>query len=433
MRRVRGHPIGFLCASRTEVTSSVTSGLDRVLTESGAERAQLGPLSVGALHQLILARLGRALTRPTIVRIATAARGNPFYVLEIAREVLRRGETSAGEPLPVPDDLSQLVSARIAASPARDPRAAAGDCGARDRSARPTGPRGAGAGRGGRAGRDRGANGFVFASAVLGRCLPFSHSHPPARAPPEPGAAGERPRGARAHLALGASEPSEALARELDHAAELASSRGAPDAAAELLELAAELTPDGDRDQMSVREAAAAECHLHAGDPPRARSVAERALARCADGPIRANVLRLLGELRYIEGSFAEAIALFDEALGHRPHGAASVELQLNLAFAHSILGADADAADHAHAALKAATEAGDSALEAAALAMSATRDFRLGRPLDRARLERALALEDRTAGCCCRCAPAAWRQSPSTTAMTSGERRRSTPRCENE
>ena len=62
MRRVRGHPIGFLCASRTEVTSSVTSGLDRVLTESGAERAQLGPLSVGALHQLILARLGRALT-----------------------------------------------------------------------------------------------------------------------------------------------------------------------------------------------------------------------------------------------------------------------------------------------------------------------------------------------------------------------------------
>ena len=395
MRRVRGHPIGFLCASRTEVTSSVTSGLDRVLTESGAERAQLGPLSVGALHQLILARLGRALTRPTIVRIATAARGNPFYVLEIAREVLRRGETSAGEPLPVPDDLSQLVSARIRRLP-RETREqllaiaalATAPLALLDREALEPAEE---AGLVEIAGRTVSFSHPLFSAAVY-RSATAIRRHELhlslARLVRDPE---ERAR----HLALGASEPSEALARELDHAAELASSRGAPDAAAELLELAAELTPDGDPDQMSVREAAAAECHLHAGDPPRARSVAERALARCADGPIRANVLRLLGELRYIDGSFAEAIALFDEALGHRPHGAASVELQLNLAFAHSILGADADAADHAHAALKAATEAGDSALEAAALAMSATRDFRLGRPLDRARLERALALED--------------------------------------
>ena len=95
MRRVRDHPIGFLCSVRTGVDSTLVPGLDRLLEESGGERAELGPLSVGALHQLILDRLGRALARPTIVRIATAARGNPFYALEIAREVLRRGESSA--------------------------------------------------------------------------------------------------------------------------------------------------------------------------------------------------------------------------------------------------------------------------------------------------------------------------------------------------
>jgi DNA-binding CsgD family transcriptional regulator len=396
MRRVRDHPIGFLCALRTEVTSSVISSLHRVLAESGAERAELGPLSVGALHQLILARLGRALTRPTIVRIATAARGNPFYALEIAREVLRRGEASAGAPLPVPDDLSELLSARIQRLPpatreqllaiaalATTPLAML-DRGALEPAEE--------AGVVEVAGRTASFSHPLFSACVYGSATAIRRQELHRRLARLVSDPEERAR----HLALGASEPSEGIARELDHAAELAGSRGAPDAAAELLELAAELTARDDRDRMSAREAGAAECHFHAGDPPRAHSVAERALARCQDGPIRADILRLLGELRwYVEGSFTEAIALFEEALGHGPRGAAVAELHLNLAFAHSILGADADAAAHAHAAVDAATGAGDSALEAAALAMSATRDFRLGRPLDRARLERALALED--------------------------------------
>lgn len=395
MRRVRDHPIGFLCALRTGATSTVISGLDRVLAESAGERAHVGPLSVGALHQLILDRLGRSLTRPTVVRIATAAGGNPFYALEIAREVLRRGEAAAGEPLPVPDDLSQLLSTRIR----RLPRAtreqlltiaalATAPLAMLDRGSLEPAEE---AGLVEIAGRAVCFSHPLFSAAVYGSATAIRRQELHRRLARLVSDPEERAR----HLALGASEPSEPIAQELDRAAELAGSRGAPDAAAELLELAAELTAPGDRDRMAAREAAAAECHFHAGDPPRARFVAERALARSPDGPVRATVLRLLGELRYIEGSFTEAIALFHEALGHSAHGAATAELQLNLAFAHSILGADTDAADHARAALKAATEAGDNALEGAALAMSVTRDFRLGRPLDRARLERALALED--------------------------------------
>jgi DNA-binding CsgD family transcriptional regulator len=96
-----------------------------------------------------------------------------------------------------------------------------------------------------------------------------------------------------------------------------------------------------------------------------------------------------------MEGSFGDALSLFDEALELVADGAEAAELRLDLAFAHSILGHAQAAAEHARAAVEAATASGDAGLQAAALAMSATREFRLGQPLDRARLEAALALED--------------------------------------
>lgn len=395
MRRVRDHPIGFLCSVRTGVDSTVVPGLDRLLEESGGERAELGPLSVGALHQLILDRLGRALARPTIVRIATAARGNPFYALEIAREVLRRGESSASAPLPVPDDLSQLLSERIERLPlaARDQllviaALAAAPLALLDREALEPAEE---AGLIEISARTASFSHPLFSAAVYGSATAVRRQELHRRLAGLVSDPEERAR----HLALGASEPSEAIALELERGAERAVSRGAPDAAADLLELAAEMTAPDDRDRVSAREAAAAECHFHAGNPRRARSLAERALAHAPDGADRANVLRLLGELRYIDGSFSEAISLFEEALEQGAQGVAAAETQLNLAFAHSILGDDTKSADHAHAALEAATEAGDGALEAAALAMSVTRNFRMGHALDRAGLGRALALED--------------------------------------
>ncbi len=197
------------------------------------------------------------------------------------------------------------------------------------------------------------------------------------------------------HLALGAQESSEETALELDRAANGAVSRGAPDAAADLLELATALTPPGEREQGLARTLAAAECHFQSGNLARARALADQVLADPCGRSLRGEALRLLGELRYVEGSFAEAVPLFEEAL-QLPgpvHGLA--ELHLNLAFAHSILGDDVSAVKHADAALEAAIRVDDTALQAAALAMSATRNFRLGHPLDRDQIEAALALED--------------------------------------
>lgn len=321
MRRVRGHPVGFLCSMRTGGDYTVVPGLDRLLAESGAERAEVGGLSVGALHQLILDRLGRALPRPIVVRLATAARGNPFYALEIARELLRRGQYGAGEPLPVPDDLFQLLSERIGRLPLETQQEllvvaalATAPLAVLDRDSLEPAEE---AGLVGVAGRTVSFTHPLFSTAVYGSATAIRRQELHRRLAQLVSDPEERAR----HLALGAAEANEAIALELDRGAERAISRGAPDAAADLLELAAEMTPSEERDRVAAREAFAAECHFRAGDPVRASSLAEQALDRSSDGEIAVNVLRLLGELRCLDGSFTEAITLFEAALGHRPHG----------------------------------------------------------------------------------------------------------------
>lgn len=61
----------------------------------------------------MVAKLGRNLARPVVVRIAEAARGNPFHALEVVREMARRGMDASVDVLPVPDDLTDLVAARV--------------------------------------------------------------------------------------------------------------------------------------------------------------------------------------------------------------------------------------------------------------------------------------------------------------------------------
>ena len=59
-------------------------------------------------------RLSLTVARPTLLRLHEASGGNPFYALEIARAL---GSESAvrdpTQPLPVPERLEELVSARL--------------------------------------------------------------------------------------------------------------------------------------------------------------------------------------------------------------------------------------------------------------------------------------------------------------------------------
>ena len=59
----------------------------------------------------------------------------------------------------------------------------------------------------------------------------------------------------------------------------------------------------------------AAEHHIHAGDRPRARALLEAILEDTPPGPTRSDALRLLAEVRYNEQGFAGVVPLLEEAL----------------------------------------------------------------------------------------------------------------------
>ena len=113
-RRLEGRPVGFLLSLRTPSSSSAPLGLDRSLGDERLERVRVGALSAGALHQLIKARLGRTFSRAGLLRIHRATAGNPFFALELASSLLQAGAPAAGEALPVPDDVRELVAERLA-------------------------------------------------------------------------------------------------------------------------------------------------------------------------------------------------------------------------------------------------------------------------------------------------------------------------------
>jgi tetratricopeptide (TPR) repeat protein len=395
LRRLGSRSIGCLLSVRIGGEATLPPQLVRALEDAQAQRLALGPLSLAALHTLISTRLGHSFARPVLVRIATAARGNPFYALEIAQELDRRGDLSPGDVLPVPEDLLGLVSARIrrlpqktqdmllTAAALRDPVMQLLDRPALDQA------------------RDAGLVHIegdrvsfahpLFASAVYTSASAERRRHLHQRL----GTVVADPEERAHHLALGADGFSEEIATTLEAAAEQARSRGAPEGAAELLELAVRLTPPEHVERSSSREMKAAEDHFHAGNRARARSLAEHVLSGLPGGPARGHALRVLGEIRYHEDSFAEAIALFEQALIELDDKRARIDLHVNLAHALTSLGNLPAAAPHAEAAVELARDTNDRGLYAVALAVSAIVDFFLGRPLDRERINLALELED--------------------------------------
>lgn len=73
-------------------------------------RVRIRPLPLGGLHALLAARLRHTLPRPTIARIHEISGGNPFFALELAAHA-QSGEF--GEGVDLPDTLAALVRHRI--------------------------------------------------------------------------------------------------------------------------------------------------------------------------------------------------------------------------------------------------------------------------------------------------------------------------------
>jgi DNA-binding CsgD family transcriptional regulator len=400
LRRLREQPVRLLLARRLG-EGQERSELERAIEPERVERLTVGPLSLGATHQLLQTRLGRTFARPTLLRVHETAGGNPFYALELARAL---GEDiDPTQPLPVPETLEGLVRARLDGF-SRATRAALLLVAA---IGRPLDEMLVRAGITGEeldpalAARviDREDGAVRFTHPLLASVIYQSTSDEERRrAHGRLAEVVEDPLDRARHLALSTASPNTDIAADLEKAAALASTRAAPIAAAELSEQALRLTPSDAQEDGHRRAIAAARAHIAAGELRRARALAVDLLGLAPVGPPRAEALVLLSDVELGAADLARAIALLREALGEaatRPPLQAMIHQRLA---DHVHLAEGTGAAEpHAHASLELAEQVDDDALRAGAMSMLALIRFDAGRP-DALRLaEEAHALAGET------------------------------------
>ena len=306
LRRLDEENVRVIFSRRAD--TSEPSGLD-------AERIEIGPLSVAALHRILGEALGRTFARPVLIRIAEASGGNPLHAIEIARELERRGVQDSVAPLPVPDSLSALVRARVRALPTatRDAllRAAAlarPDTALVDQTALAPAEE-AGLVSIDPSGRVRFSH-PLFASAVYAAAATTRRRAVHA----DLAAAVVDPIERAHHLALASDGPDPDVVAELESAAHRARTHGAPDTAASLIELALRLAPVGNEESERLRLELAE--HLYfASDFARARVVLEELLESLAPGDRRSRALAALADIDYWHKGESAAAGLMEQAL----------------------------------------------------------------------------------------------------------------------
>ena len=362
------------------------------------ERLRVGPLSVGATHQVLRRLLAGGLPRSTLLRLHAVSGGNPFYALELARALgAERRVRDPTQPLPVPERLEELVSARLDGftGATRDALVLA------SADARLKPPQLAAAGIE-RAALDPALDanvieladdGVRFTHPLLASVL-YQSLSAEERQQSHLRLAGivDEPLARARHLALSTEEPDAEFAATLEQAGMIAEVVGAPIVAAELGEHALRLTPPGLRSDVDRRAVAAARAQLAAGEVDRARLLVNDLLARAAPGPERAGALALLADIEQ-EGP-QQSIPLMREALlepGAPPALQATLHQRLSLLvrFTEGLAAAER----HAQAAVELAEGLDDSEIEAAALAGLALIRFNAGKRGSLELAERAYGL----------------------------------------
>jgi len=377
LRRLQDEPVRLLATVRRAPEAAASLELAAAVPEEWLTRLVVGPLSLGSLHTLLKERLGLELTRPELARVQEASAGNPFFALELGRELVRTDtRPEAGRALRVPDSLHELLGGRLARLPTET-----GDVVLFAAAlARPTVELVATA-YGDRAGvleaLDTAAREGVielddsrlrFAHPLLASiCYEQAQTwkrHAVHRALADTVVdVEERAR----HMALSVGGPDAAVASDLDAAAEHAAARGATAAAADLEEQAAELTPV-DPDLARQRRLRAADFHRLAGEGERAAALLKQVLPEVPSGVDRADVLFALAATRTAEAP--ELIELCGQALVEA--GDDDARCSRILAFrswVHMFTGDVRKALPDGRKALELAEQVGDPVLVAAAIA----------------------------------------------------------------
>ena len=126
-RRLEDEPVAFLLAKRP----GRPTPLEEAFEHRALERLAVGPLSLGATRRILADRLDLSLTRQVLRRVVDSAVGNPLFALELGRTLKERGPLAAGEDIPVPDALEDMLGTRVG----RLPDAGAAACCSPSRSA----------------------------------------------------------------------------------------------------------------------------------------------------------------------------------------------------------------------------------------------------------------------------------------------------------
>jgi DNA-binding CsgD family transcriptional regulator len=394
-RRLTG-PIGILGSVRTDGAGS--AAWLQMPRPDAVNRIRLHPLGIRDLHEAVSARLRRPFSRPTMGRIHEVSGGNPFYAIELARAIAER---VPGVEMSLPRTLADVVRARLSGldSDVHDALLAA-SC-----MASPTVELVSSAtiiddDRLIELLENAESKGII---AIDGNRIHFAHPLL-ARGVYTQAAPGQRrtmhrrladivdePELRARHLALAATSGDQVTLQALDTAADSARVRGAPAAAAELMDLAIGL--GGDTAERRLRSALH---HFDAGDQERSRTVLEETIDRLAPGDLRAEALSRLAVVRLYGDGFFEAAALLQRALSE-VRTDSPLRVQILITLAYSLLQANQPQASvqMAEEAVAQAERLDQRHLLGLALGMRVILRFLCGEGLNEVDLRRAVELED--------------------------------------
>jgi DNA-binding CsgD family transcriptional regulator len=396
-RRLTG-PVGILGSVRTDTGSGSGGAWLHMPRPDAVNRIRLHPLDIHDLHAAVSARLRRPFSRPTMGQIHQVSGGNPFYAIELARAITER---APGVGTPLPRTLADVVRARIGGlDPDVHDALLAASC-----MASPTVELVSSATI---SDDDRlvellenaesqgiiaiDGNRIHFAHPLLARGV-YTEAAPSRRRTMHRRLADivDEPELRARHLALAATSGDHVTLQALDAAAESARKRGAPAAAAELMDLAIGL--GGDTPERRLRSALH---HFDAGDQERARAVLEETIERLAPGDQRAEALNRLAVVRLYGDGFFEGARMLQRALTE-VHADSPLRVQIMITLAFSLLHTNQPGAGlrMAEEAVVHAARLSQPHLLSLALGMRVTLRFLCGEGFDEADLHRAVQLED--------------------------------------
>jgi DNA-binding CsgD family transcriptional regulator len=386
--------VGLIVTTRSDATAVQL----QLAHPDAVRRIKLRPLTVGELHRVLTMRLGASVPRPTLLRIHQIAGGNPFFALELARDV---NPAAASGSLRLPGSVAELVSARISRAGPDAQEVLLAMASVPDPTVRMLAQATASSAERVLEVLDAAETHSVV--TIDGNRVSFTH---PVLAHGVYSAASPRRRRAihqrlselvvepelRArHLALSDATGLPATIDALDAAAEIAHTRGAPAAAAELLELAINLGADE-----AERRIHCATHYFAAGDPGRARQLLEDVVDELTPSPLRAEALYQLALVRFYDDGFSDAAELLESGLpDSSADDALRVRMLIMLSYALFNAAQPDRAVERVQQAVAEAERLGIPRLISPALGMLGILGFLGGHGFDEDALLRAVELED--------------------------------------